>query len=552
MESALILFFMGIMSLMLLGMLYGERLSMLAIFDGDWLGPIGSVFERLWSGVVQGFDESLEFVLAHLSWVVAAASGTAGLVIITFLMGGGLASDAAAYHRDTLTPLRSGGVIDKVPGVAARASQAPIILAKEDRDDSQLVSQIRTADYIVFGRPEYTPIRPRPRRPIDGSINYPPSSITDIPMLDVTFRRLGSSVIRSESNPDVVTRGRLVDSLPDTYFVERIVRRLRQDNWREALGLPGDDLGLPQDNLPESPLADVEDLESRVKVTPGAYVSTHDLRVKKSVPEETASGDITIQVSLSNLGDKTIDGLLVREILPFDTVVRGASPKAVFRDDTLTWLVDDLRPAEEYVLRFTVVAPTGFSVSGGRRSRFESLTEVSAATAVAARTRVTDESPVVDPFPSERLRRAPTPALPPRRETTPRRELAGSPSLRLAIQEQQEIARVGEWTQVMFALTNSGTADAVAVKLRLILDDSLDQPDLLRLPVKDRVVFVDVPRVAAGETRRFRLEVRPNSSGETLSTAEVLLDGARVDRRTFRLVARSVDESRPRPENVIR
>ncbi|MFO1000271.1 MAG: hypothetical protein U0936_08030 [Planctomycetaceae bacterium] len=551
MESALILFFMGVMSLMLLGMLYGERLSMLAIFDGDWLGPIGSVFEKLWSGLVQGFDESLEFVLAHLSWVVAAASGTAGLVIIIFLMGGGLASDAAAYHRDTLTPLRSGGVIDKVPAVAARASQAPIILAKEDRDDSHLVSQIRTADYIVFGRPEYTPIRPRPRRPIDGSINYPPSSITDIPMLDVTFRRLGSSVIRSESNPDVITRGRLVDSLPDTYFIDRIVRRLRGDNWREALGLPGDDdLGLPQDNLPESPMADVEDLESRVKVTPGAYVSTHDLRVEKSVPEETASGDITIQVSLSNLGDKTIDGLLVREILPFDTVVRGASPNAVFRDDTLTWLVDHLRPADEYVLRFTVVAPTGFSVSGGRRSLFESLTEISAATAVAARTRVTDESPVVDPFPSERLRPAPSPL--PRRETTPRRELAGSPSLRLAIQEQEEIAQVGEWTQVMFALTNSGTADAEAVRLRLILDESLDQPDLLRLPVEDRVVFVDVDRVAVGQTRRFRLEVRPNSSGETLSTAEVLLEGARVDRRTFRLVARDLDESRPRPENVIR
>ena len=441
MESALILFFMGVMSLMLLGMLYGERLSMLAVFDGDWLGPISAIFEKLLGGLVQGFDETLEFVLAHLSWVVAAASGTAGLVIIAFLMGGGLASDAAAYHRDTLTPLRSGGVIDKVTAVAARASQAPIILAKEDRDDSQLVSQIRSADYIVFGRPEYAPIRPRPRRPIDGSINYPPDSITELPILDLTFRRLGSSVIRSEMNPDMVTRGRLVDSLPDTYFVDRIVRRLRQDNWREALGLPGDDLGVPQENLPESPLADVEDLESRVKVTPGAYVSTHDLRVEKSVPEETTSGDITIQVSLSNLGDKTIDGLLVREILPFDTVVRGVSPNAVFRDDTLTWLVDDLRPAEEYVLRFTVVAPTGFSVSGGRRSLFESLTEVSAATAVAARTRVSQESPVVDPFPSERLRPAPAPL--PRRETTPRRELAGTPTLRLSIQDQQEIARVG-------------------------------------------------------------------------------------------------------------
>jgi hypothetical protein len=128
----------------------------------------------------------------------------------------------------------------------------------------------------------------------------------------------------------------------------------------------------------------------------------------------------------------------------------------------------------------------------------------------------------------------------------------GKPTLRLSIQDQQEYAQVGEWTQVMFALTNSGTADAEAVRLRLILDESLDQPDLLRLPVEDRVVFVDVDRVAVGQTRRFRLEVRPNASGDTLSTAEVLLEGARVDRRTFRLVARDVDESRPRPESTIR
>ena len=542
MESALLFIFMGILSVMFLGMLYGDRLSMMGLFDGDWLSPIGTVSARLWSGLCQSVDEGIEFVLAHLSWVVAAVSGTAGLVLVAFIMGGGLASDAAAYHRDTVVPLRSGGVIDKVEVVSTRASQAPIILAKADRDDSLLVSQVRSADYVVFDRPEYAPIRPRPRRPIEGSIDFPPRSISDRPILGLTFRRLGTSILRSDLNPDVITRGRLVDSLPNAFLIDRLVSQLRQDNWREALGLPRDDAGLPQDNLPESPLAAVRDLESRIRVTPGAYVSRQDLRVEKTVPEETASGDITIQIALTNLGKQTIDGLLVREMLPMNTQVRGASPEGLLRNDTLTWLVNDLRPSEENMIRLTVIPSERSNTAAGRTARFESMTEVSALTAVASRTRVESEEPVEQPFPADRIRR----------ETQPRRELVGTPDLRLEIEEPQESARVGEWTQILFTLSNEGTSAASSIRLRLTLDNALDHSDLLNRPATERQVFVDVDRVAVGQSRRFRLEVRPNFRGETLSTAEVILDGNRVDRKTFRLVARDTVDPRVRPESTIR
>ena len=332
---------------MFLGMLYGDRLSMIGLFDGEWLGPVSGLFSKLVADFVEAADESIEFLLAHLSWVVAAVSGTAGLVIVGFIMGGGLASDAAAYHRDLQTPLKAGSVMDKVEVVAARAPQASVMMAKSERDDSQLVSQVRSADYIVFGRPEYAPIRPRPRRPIDGSIDFPRSSITERPLLGVTFRRLGTSILESAANPDVITRGRLVDSLPDAFFVDRILGRLGRDNWRESIGMPrDDDAGRPQDDLAESPLAAVKALEARVRVTPGVFVSEHDLRIEKTVPDEFSSGDFTVQISLTNLGDKRIDGLLVREMLPFGTRVRGASPEAAFREDTLTWLVNDLRPAQ--------------------------------------------------------------------------------------------------------------------------------------------------------------------------------------------------------------
>lgn len=542
--GSVILFIFGcILCLMFLGMLYGDRLSMIGLFDGDWLGPVSGLFSRLVANFLQAADESIEFVLAHLSWVVAAVSGTAGLVIVGFIMGGGLASDAAAYHRDLLTPLQAGSVMDKVEVVATRAPRDTVMMAKSERDDSQLVSQVRSADYIVFGRPEYAPLRPLPRRPIDGSLNYPPASITERPMLGVTFRRLGTSTVESAVNPDVITRGRLIDSLPDAFFVDRILGRLGRDNWREAIGLPrDDDAGLPQDDLPESPLAAVQALESRVRVTPGAFVSEHDLRVEKTVPDEFSSGDFTVQISVTNLGDKRIDGLLVRELLPFGTRVRGASPEAAFREDTLTWLISDLRPAEEFMLRFTVVPPNDLAAGRRRDSVFESMTEVSAVTAVATKTDVVEDSLPADPFPSDRRRL----------ETRPRRELVGTPDLELQIEEPFDGARVGEWTRILFTLTNRGNADAQAIRLRLTLDGALDHSDLLNRPRSERQVFVDVDQVAAGKSRRFRLEVRPISRGETISTADVILNGNRVDRRMFRLVADDASDRLPGSGSTIR
>lgn len=545
MESILLFVFGSMLCLMFLGVLYGERLSLLGLFDGEWFSPIGVLAAKIWDGLCEAVDASIEFVLAHLSWVVAAVSGTAGLVVIAFLMGGGLATDAAAYQRDTMTPLRSGGVIDTIPVVASHSSQSPIILAKAERDDSQLLTQVPTVDYLVFDRPEYRPILPRPRRPIEGGyIDYPASRpITDRPLLDITFHRLGSSVVEPEFNPDVVTMGRLAESLPDGIFVDRVLRRLRQDDWRESIGLPGNDPGNFEDALPESPLAAVRDLESRVQVTPGVLVAEHDLRVEKTVPRESATGEITIQLSLTNMSNQTIDGLLVREILPLNTMVRGAVPQGVLRDDTLTWLVDDLRPNEEYMLRFTVLPSDRPEFDSD--SLFESLTEVSALTAVTTKTVVADELPPENPFPSDGFRRRPAPTE--RRESPPRPEIVGAPDLKLEIDEPGTAASVGEWTQILFTLSNEGTADAVAVKLRLTLDAALDHSELLERPTRDRQVFVSIPRLGAGESKRFRLEVRPNVKADTVSTAEILYDGAQIDLKTFRLVIRENRNPQPEP-----
>ena len=549
--AAVLLFLFGcLLCLMFLGMLYGERLSLTGLTDGEWFSPIGVLASKLWNILCESVDESIEFVLTHLSWVVAAVSGTAGLILVAFLMGGGLASDAAAYHRDTITPLRSGGVLDKIERVTARGNQAPIMLARAERDDSQFVTQAVGSNYLVFGRPEYAPIRPRPRRPIEGGVidRTDRRPVTTRPRLDVTFRRLGSSVIRSEANPDISVHGRLVDDLPDPLFVDRALRGLLRDNWREGFGLSATDssasgIGLPGDTLQESPLAAVRELESRVRVTPGILVAEHDLRVEKTAPEESGTGEVTLQISLTNLGNDTIDGLLVRELLPFGTLVRGAEPEGILRDDTLTWLINDLQPSEELMLRFTVLPSSRLETD--RDATFASTTEVSALVAVTTRTVVAEETSLPDPFPTDRRR---DPVFPPESPRKP--DLAGAPDLRLSITEPRGIVSVGKSVQVIFTIANEGTVAAEGVTLRLTLDEGLDHKELVA-ESSLRTVSVYAPAIRAGESRDFRLEVRPNTSGELLSTADLLFDDAQIDLATLRLVARDADSEPFTPDTAI-
>lgn len=382
MASTLLFLFGCLLCLIFLGMLYGERLSLTGLIDGEWFNPVGNVLERAWNGLCEVVDGTIEFVLNHLSWVVATASGVAGLVLILFIMGGGLARDAEAFHRDTQKPLHAGGVLDHLTAIRSHADSTALMATNIDWDLSNSgngvnprwavmtknldVSQKPVNSYLVFGRPEYSPKWPKPRRPIEGgTIDYPVSRpVNERPMLGLTFRRLGSSVLESAFNDQISIRGSLEEDLPDPDYVDRALRQLLRDDWQEHYVGVNDSPGLPQDLYPESRPSELADLEDqlerqRIRILPGNMVSAQDLRVEKSSPEQSATGEITLQVTLTNMGRESISGLLVREILPYGTQVRTVDPLAVFRSDTLTWLVDDLRPQEELMLRFTVLPSSG-------------------------------------------------------------------------------------------------------------------------------------------------------------------------------------------------
>ena len=201
MTSVLLFLFMFLTCLMFLGMLWGDRLSFPGLFEGNWLNPISGLINLVSRTLGEFLDVSVKFIVGHLSWVVAAVSGTAGLILVAFLMGGGLAIDAEAYHRDSVAPLNAGGVVDRVKEVSP-AEPGPeiangIMLAKADVDDSNFVVQAKGGGYLVFGRPEYQPARVRTRRPIDGSIAAAPTSrpLLERPELDVRFIRLSSETL---------------------------------------------------------------------------------------------------------------------------------------------------------------------------------------------------------------------------------------------------------------------------------------------------------------------------------------------------------------------
>ena len=538
MTSVLLFLFMLVTCLMFLGMLWGDRVSLPNLFTGNWLNPVGDLIQFMSRVFGEFLDVSVEFVVGHLSWVVAAVSGTVGLIIIAFLMGGGLASDAEAYHVDTLAPLYVGGVVDQIKVVQPEEPRAEIhggiVLAKADVDDSQYVDQAvgGLGEYQVFVPPELQPraVRSnRPRRPIDGSIAAAPTTrpLLERPVLDVQFQRLNSESLIPDRMQTVRIHGRLERDLPNPLFVDRAVRGLLRDNWQATRGLRNgfDNLDDLDDMVAESPLAEVRNLESRIRVTPGVLVSRQDLRVEKTVPEHSATGEVTIQVMVNNLGRDTIDGLIVRELLPIGTKVRGAVPNCAFRDSTLTWLLTRLEPQQEQVLRFTVI-PADDPV-GARKTLFESQTEVSALTAVKTRTIVSEE--LLPPVPP----RTPIPNRPP--------AIARAPRLRLQIAEPEEAAIVGSWTTVKFRITNIGNASAEGVKLRLVLDSLLDHH---ALQDDDFLRQVDAPIATIEPSRHldFELVVRPRRAGEMESSAELMFDGQQLDLQAFSFVARN---SRP-------
>ncbi len=550
-----------VLCLMFLGMIYGERVSLPGSFDGRWLSRGFSGAGRVWDDLARAVDLMLQFVSDHLSWVVAAVSGAAGLFVVAFQMFSGIADDAVSAHRDLKLPLHAGGVIDVVPRVTGDQELAQETLAGasgRQPDASQFLLQQPGGTFVVFNKPDrmFPPRQPDPDD-LAVPVEFPVRGVRrprgmDGPTLTVKFDRFASPG-RSSAADDSISVGELIRDLPEAGLIDRALRSLGRDAWRVASFDSRSSNEFSERSsrtLPEASSGEIRDLEAAVRVLPGDLVAEHDLRVEKFFPRESDGAEIAVEILIQNVGITRVSGLLVREFLPPGYLaIRRTVPLAALRHDTLTWLIDDLRPLEERVLSFTVVtdAPGG---SGRRGSVFESTTEVSAATAVSSLTVVSSDEPMLSPDferePRPLRGRIPAPIEPDRplfedseRSGLPkaaRRSRVLRPDVRVQIEEPQDVVAVDTDTTVRFIVSNHGDAAAEDVQLQVDLDLGIWHHRIGN-DNSQRTVVNSVKRLEPGESRTVLLSVRPTRPGLYRSTGSTMFQGERISSDTFRIVA---------------
>ncbi len=428
----------------------------------------------LWEELCKALDLAVLFVTEHFSWVVATTSGSIGLSIVAFLMFSGVADDASAVNRDLRTPLLYGGVLDTIPDIRNLSTVPDVVPQLKYDGDSRVVEQNPMSGYVVFNKPDLDlpsadlPEWPETEDPPIG--NFP---TLDGPLLWIEFRRIASGAVVPGDEP-TLTIGRLTESSPLPRIINDALRRLpRFEDWQMTLS--NRDLDPSFDDrsavLEEATEYDLRDLEARIRVIPGGAIAEQDLRIEKISPPESGGNEVPVEISLLNVGQETIYGVMVREYLPRGTQVKSADREALLRDDVLTWVIQELPPYEEKLLKFTAIAPIG-ARNVARRSRFESVTEVSALAAVTAVTEVRDEFPVPRPrvpeLPADSLDDLDRPL--PERPTPTRPDLFAAADVRMRITEPVAPVEVGSVVEVMFELTNLGDGSARNLEIRVNLD----------------------------------------------------------------------------------
>lgn len=574
-----------ILCLMFLAMIYGERLSLFGFIDGRWLTAPFDMVSSFWDMVCEAADRVWCFVFDHFWWVAATVSGSVGILLIALIMVTGLTQKAEAERLDERTLMNVGSVLDHTAVLVPKdVVQISTVVERPKLD--QLVYQVPSADRYR--------VPPAIRGRVVTDFSNPPPEIRpvvdDLPPLETEspgYRpepEFSRSRLSLTMEPFIERQGRRVRSPQIGELVRDSLLSLRRDDWLTFSVTQARRRMADEDaTLPEDPEFALDDLYSQVRIIPGDSVTTSDLKVEKSMPPDAGAGSFEIEIRVANQSREVVRGLVVRELLPASWEPQTMQPRGVFRDSTVTWLLDELRPLEEGVLTLTVLSRES--------GRFESFTEVSAAAAVTTKSRVESDLPPEPRLPTRGLtppdfplpdlpeldfpmrppperplperrqpeRRQPESPLPePRLPELPERTLPPVeelPDVRLTLFEPPEIVTTGERVDVIFQVRNAGAAPAANVVLRVRLPVSLDH-ERLQDGDLNRTVDARLRSLAPDENRQVRLTVRPVEGGLHFATAELLLNGSQLDLRDFEIRAREVAETDrpilPRPDALSR
>lgn len=550
--NTVFLIFVFILSLMFLAMIFGEQLSLFGVVDGRWIMAPFDLVSKFWELICEATDRLWCFVFDHFWWVTATVTGSVGILLIALLMVGGLSNEARAVRIDSKKIVNAGGVLDVVPVIDTQNVLQTKLVDSEDRV-SQLMHQKWSDNRFwvppVVKRPivKQTPKpQPRPR-------------ISDVPPLEINSplsdRRLDYSRDQLDitMEPYIERIGHPVRSQVMDRMILQTMMEL-QDDWRNFSNTGSmARRGSSRPPLREDTNYALERLYSQVQIIPEDYVAANSLQVEKSAPANTGPGEFEIQIRVRNMGLEKISGVIVRELLPVAWTPVETEPRGVYRESTITWLLDTLEPREAIDLTLAVAST--------ETGPFESFTEVSASSAVTSAARIEPESrelpPVerrVPPIEPEEPLPLPERRNPIDRGVLPeRRERIEYPELRLTFDPRPTQATVGEWVDVKFTIENIGRVPAEGVTLFVDLPLELDHKYLDPTDF-DRQVESRVARLNAGEKRERTLRVRPDRDGRHISTASLALQGRRLATEDFEINARQVRDNSapllPRPDNI--
>jgi len=198
--------------------------------------------------------------------------------------------------------------------------------------------------------------------------------------------------------------------------------------------------------------------------TPGELEPSSELKVsiEKTAPVDSSIHDsLNYQIVVRNDGDEAVKQLQVEERMSAGVQVTLASPKAVYKNDTLRWQMEQLDPGDEETLEVQLLANSSGVVQG--------ITSVNPLAAVATTTTVQ------------------------------------SPKLRVELSLPNSV-RAKQRCAIVFHVANDGSAAAEGVLLKAELSDRLTHP-------KGSALEIDLGTLPPGESRAVRLNVVALRSG---------------------------------------
>jgi hypothetical protein len=536
----IVLGFVFLLCLLLLVMIFGEQLSVLGAFHGRWLSALTESIADLWDFLCEEIDRGWRFVLEHLWWVLAVGSGGSGVVLVAWMMFGGIADQAAADLSGRTGQLHAGGILDHVPEIVPPRDLDQALIARSEDLINPRIDQVSARVGSGWNPGWDSNPDPAPGRngmAVDdfpplfrGRTHNSPDALEEPRLRDWETLPVGrgSLPFESENRPggrrrtpsfsrwteeylpddDQIIRisGRAINSITLKSEIAAALERLdlrRRDDWRRSERfrdtlMDFSDTASDIPRVPEATRDELDLIKSSVRVVPGSSVGDSDLYIEKRIVPAQQRNEFEIEISVTNQSPRRMSGLLVHEHLGSSVEPVFIDDGGVFRDSRVTWVIDDLRPLKTQTIRLQV--------------RSDSAGTISTRTVISAVAAVTSEV-VVE---SDR-----------RTRFTP-----GRSDVQLTIGKVPRTATVSEKLEISFRLKNVGTGPATEVVLRIDLPAGLDHFHLEKDDV-DRTVDVTIRDLEPNTSRVKVLRLTAVEPGQQTAVVELLENRKQTDLTTF-------------------